>query len=374
MAKLQKTEFLKKHLHVMILCGGGGKRLWPKSTTADPKQFSRFLGKKTLFQQSLKRARAIADWKNIWIMTHSDYVAVIKKQAPRLLNKNIIAEPMAKNTAMAFLVGAGFIHHRDSEAIIINLHSDTVILNNRQFLKAALAAARIAKEKKALVCLGTFPSFASTAFGYIEKGQPVFGYRDAFLIKSFEEKPNAERAKKLLATKRYLWNFGHYIWSADFVLATAEKLAPEIYKRVRAICRDIGRKQLRKTMLANYENAEKVPIDVAISEKAQRMIVIAVDFAWSDIGDWQSVYSYLGKDRNENAVFADKPKKHLLIDCHRSLLHATGRKEKVIGLIGAEDLLIVETDKALLICKKRDNQKVKDLVEKMQLGNLKKFC
>lgn len=354
------------HLYVVILCGGGGTRLWPLSRSATPKQFIDLVGRETLFEKTLKRARLLVADPNIFIMTNKDYEGVVAKFANSIPPENIIAEPAKKNTAMAMGTIAGLINARDKEAVIINLASDHLIGDDEGFCQAVLAAAEIAGQNKFIVTVGITPSFPHTGLGYIHADGEVTRVNNLPVIKvaGFREKPDLASATEFLATGKYFWNANLYTWSSALIMAEFAEHAPHLFAHIEQIVKHVGKQDFEAVFANEYAQAKEEQIDTAISEKTTKLAVIPGNFGWSDIGSWNVVYDEVGKDDAGNAMIArEEGADWLAIDTKNSLVSSY---KKQIVTLGLENIVVVDTPDALLVMHKDRSQEVKKIVENLK--------
>jgi mannose-1-phosphate guanylyltransferase len=358
-----KPEYLK-HTYVCLLAGGTGTRLWPRSRTKTPKQFAPILSRLTLFQQTVKRVRDIVPLSRVYVMTNQRYVRTVQKQIPLIPNKNIIGEPEKKNTAMAMGVAAAWIYKRDPKAIIINLATDHLIQKPAAYRKTLKAAAKIAYEQDKLVAVGIVPTFPHTGLGYIHIGKKISedGSMPAHEMKGFTEKPNLANAKKFIKTGHYLWNANNYVYSAKTILAEFKKLAPDIYKHIHKVYQAVDTKNETQVLKEEFHKVREDSIDYAISEKTKKMVVIPGNFGWNDIGDWGVIYDLTKKDKQGNAAisYGSNGGGHISLDSKNNLIQFD---DQLIATVGVENLIIVDTGDAVLICSKDKAEEVKGLVK-----------
>lgn len=367
MAKTQE-EYLK-HTYIVILCGGGGTRLWPRSRKKTPKQFINFFSDKTLYQEAIKRAKMVVPVERIFIITNKDYVDDIKKESPEILAKNIIAEPLKKNTALAMGVAAAYVYKKDPKAVIVNFASDHTVENLKMATKTVLISAKAAFDKDILVSVGIKPLFPHIGYGYIHAGkilQKIDGL-PVFKAIEFKEKPDLTTAKKFLAIGNYYWNANWYTWSAKAILDAFSKLSPKLYQNINRIYKAIGSKQEKRVLKSQYQKAYEDQIDTAISEKADNLVVIPGRFGWNDVGSWNVVWDLSKKDKNNNVIIQSsrvkKKQEVLAYDSSNCLVHYD---DQLVTLVGVKDLLIVDTKDALLVCKKDRAQEVKKIVNELK--------
>lgn len=354
-----------EHNYALIVAGGGGTRLWPKSRKAWPKHLLSLFGKDSMLQTTYNRALQAVGNSHIFIVTLKQYQPAITKQLPKLLPQQIIVEPEAKNTAMAMGYAAVKILKADPEAVILNLTADHLIRNLEPFLSAIETAFMAAADGKNLVAIGVEPTFPHTGLGYIRIGSQVMNGNGkkhyVFLGKGFKEKPNLAVARSFLASKEYLWNAGLYCWSGKALLEAIALHSPQIYQGLQEITKALGLKDEEKVAENVYKTAENISIDYAVSEKCKNLVVVPGNFDWDDIGDWNAIYANSEKDVNKNVV--NNQEKFISVDTTNSLVEANGR---MVVTIGVNDLVVVDTPDVVLVCNRYQAQDVKKIVEKLK--------
>ncbi len=356
---------LNQHLFAVILAGGGGTRLWPRSTKAKPKQFLRLLSDKTMLQETYDRIKPLVPPERVLVITNQRYKSMVYDDLPDIPKENVFAEPMKRDTAMAMGVGAILAYRRDPAAVVINLASDHVVEDSEEFRRTMEAAAAAAMTGDYLVTVGIHPTFPHTGLGYI-KVKDSFGRVDGlhvFKVGDFTEKPKLARAKAFLATGKYFWNANNYVWKAETALRAFAKHLPETYKELEKI-RDGGSVELA------YGRAATISIDYGISEKADNLLLVPGDFGWSDIGDWEVVYDLSKKDGDKNSIDKSRNAAPVLLDSRGCFI--SGGK-KLLAVVGINDLIVVETKKALLVVKRQRAQEVKQLVDELKKRKLEEF-
>lgn len=356
------------HYFAVILAGGAGSRLWPKSRAKTPKHLLRITGEQTMLQNTYNRILPLIPEDRIFVITNKDHLDQAQEQLPSLPAENFIAEPQAKNTAMAMGVAAAFVKKRDAQGVIINLAADHTYKNEEKFRQVVDAALQVAEDGEYLVAIGIKPSFAHTGLGYIRIGEELKqvgeGSNKVYVFKSrgFKEKPDLATAQSFIATKQYQWNANNYVWSAQACLDAFAKHAPELSKNLAKIYTAIDTPDLKKVMEEQYQECLNEPVDTAISEKVANLVVIPGDFGWSDIGDWRIVYDSSPKDDLGNAFLNDSADS-VMIDARDNLIESNG---KMIAVVGLSDIVVIESDNAILICKKDRSQDVKKVVEALK--------
>jgi len=363
-----KSDSYKNHLYALVLAGGGGTRLWPRSRQKTPKQFLKLFDNETLTQVAVNRFASILPMENIFIVTVSeDYKKEIVKEIPKFIKENIIVEPARRETGPAHAVGALFIESKDPSAVIMTESADRLVKPITRYLETMTGAAKVAYEKHVLIAMGVEPRYPHTGLGHIKKGGKikVEGNVDFFKLDSFVEKPPMELAKKYTQSGNYLWNAGQYVWRADDLIASYKKHKPDIYKNLQEIKPHIGKSDEAKFLAAEYEKMPSISVDYAISEKEKNFLVVAGDFFWTDIGDWREVWANSKKDNKSNVIISgDEPGGEVMtFDTTDSLIHSDGR---IVSVVGLDNIVIVDTPDALLVCSKSHAQEVKKVVEKLK--------
>lgn len=359
-------ETYKQHLYALIICGGAGTRLWPRSRQKTPKQFlENFYEEKTLFQQTVDRAKLLTDNTKIFVVTIADFADEVLQQSPNFLLKNIITEPFGKNTAMAVGIGAAYIKKIDPQAVIMNFWSDAAIIDNELFINSLSLASQTAFENKFLVAVGLKPTFPHTGLGYIEtKGKFNESQNEIYKVNSFKEKPDLITAQDFLEKGNYYWNTGIYVWSVETIFNAFSKYSPNIFQLLTKINEKIGTEVEKETILDSYNNVESLSIDTAVSEKADNLLLVPATFGWSDIGDWKGVYDLKEKDQNGNVVQIFGSQGWYLSEETKNCLIAA--EDKLVVAIGVENLIIVQTKDSVLVCQKDKAQDVKKIVNKLK--------
>lgn len=362
--------------YAVILAGGGGTRLWPKSRRKHPKHLLKLFGdeqssfsNKTLLEITYERINKILPNEKIFVITHIDHEELVRKELPKLPQENIIAEPIAKNTALAMGTAAAVIHSKNPNASIIYLAADHIFTKEDRFAQNALASLKVVSSGDYIVAIGIRPTHAHTGLGYIKIGEEqenlskVAQKGFVFKVKEFKEKPNLVTAQSFVASGQYLWNANLYSWSSNTIFKAFEKYSPEVYKAVMEIAQEWDKGRNNELLEKVYSKVgSPSSIDYEVSEKADNIMVIPGDFGWSDIGDWSAVYDTLKKDSDGNAVVDQG--NVLMIDTKNSLVEANG---KLVVTVGVSDLVVIDTEDAILIVPKSKSQDVKKVVEKLKI-------
>lgn len=369
----EKIMSKNNHLYAVILAGGGGTRLWPKSRNQTPKQFLKLVGEKTMMQLAAERITKVVDWDRVIVVTNKMYKAEVKNQLPQVPESQIIAEPDKKDTALAMLVGSLFAKNLDPEAVVINSASDHIVEDEAEFIRVMDAAAQVASKKENLVTVGITPTYATSAFGYIKIGQELTKIEkrlSLFKVDSFTEKPNVATARAYISTGKYFWNANMYVWSADVIDQAFAQHLPEMYKLTRPLV-GAGNEKFHQLLTEIYDKSESISIDYAISEKADNLTLIPGDFGWNDVGDWRVVFDLGKKNLVGNVVIGDTDGvQTLAINSRNNLVYADKR---LVAMVGIDDLIVIDTPEILMIVPKERSQEVKKLVERLKEENRSEY-
>jgi len=352
--------------YFVIFCGGTGPRLWPQSRANHPKQFLTLIGKKTLIEQTVDRAKKVCPSKNIFIVSNQKYQEKLEKIiGKKIPNKNFIYEPAKKNTAMAYIFAISKIYQIDPDAIITTSAADQYITKTLRFKKTVNYAYSLATKLQKIITIGIKPTWPNPSFGYIVPQQKSNHYSN---ISFFIEKPDSDTAEKLIK-KNSFWNSDLHTFGLKTMLDEFQKIHPEYYEFFEKLIDNPTPKQVELI----YKQSENLNINQAISEKSKNMLVIPAEFDWSDVGEWKSIYSKLDKDQNGIATLT-KDIDHLEIDSKNCLISTS--KNKLVSLIDVSNLAIIDTPDGLLICNIAHNgsAKVRDIVSQIvKKKKLKKY-
>ncbi|KPJ70830.1 hypothetical protein AMJ51_00890 [Microgenomates bacterium DG_75] len=360
-------EEVKKHLFVLILCGGGGTRLWPRSRNKMPKQFSKLISKESLFQMTLKRFTGFVPWERMFVITTTEaYGKIVQKQAPKIPKKNIIIEPMRRDTAMAYGLGAVYIQRIDPEAVIVTETADHPIENVPVYLKNFMTSAMAAAQGDILVTTGIKPRRPHTGFGYIKKGKVLkeFDGQPVYKLERFTEKPDLKTAKRFIKSGDHFWHTSLYVWRADSYLKALKKNAPKLGKAIEEIAEVIGTEKEKRVIRQAYQKVPKISVDYAVSEKADNFCMVVGKFGWEDLGNWRVVHRLLKKDKDGNAVLKfGKKGEFISLNAKNNMVQFD---DQLIALIDVEDLVIIDAEGIVLVCKKDTAENVKKMVKLLQ--------
>lgn len=355
--------------YAVIMCGGSGSRFWPKSRKLYPKQFLKTVGDRTMIQATVDRIKRFIPIENIYMVTNKCYAETIKEQVPEINTQNIIIEPMIKETAACIGYSAVKLLNNDPEAVMIVLPSDHYIMDEDELINTLEQGLDIAASCNCLVTMGIKPARPETAYGYIETGKQFDGEWKipTYKVKRFTEKPNKEKAQEFIEKGTYLWNSGMFIWKASILMKQYKKFLPDMYESLQNISKAIGHKDEERIVEQEYLKIDGISIDYGILEKAWEVYVIESNFKWDDIGSWTALERYMEIDEYGNSIKG----RMSVLDTHNCILYGDKR---LIATVGIEDLIIVETDDVVLVCKKDRDQDIKTLLKNLSNnGELKKY-
>ena len=339
---------MDKNNYCVIMAGGQGTRLWPMSRKEFPKQFQDPLGcGKTLLQQTYERYARIIPKENIVISTHVDYTDIVSEQLPDVPREQVIHEPAFRGTAPSIANLACHIRTLNPNANIIVAQSDQLVLDETKFAELICDGLDFVSENDKLVVIGIRPTCPETRYGYIQaEGMPERG--TIYKVRTFTEKPELEFAKVFVESGEFYWNAGIYIWNVQTIIDTLSKHLPDMMHELETIYREIpDRDMRRKRGYEIYTSFPNASIDFSVMERADNVYVSVGEFGWADIGTWDTLYSYLPKDGYGNAVSGGKMLGYE--SCNNVVVLP---KEKLAVIEGVDDLLVVDSDDVLMICRK----------------------
>ena len=350
---------MNKNNYAVIMAGGIGSRFWPMSKSSFPKQFLDILGTgETLIQQTFSRLERICPPENILIVTNTNYKNLCLEQLPNVVESNILCEPAMRNTAPCVAYAAFKIQSMNEDANMIIAASDHIILKEDEFVRVANDCFDIVAKNDVLLTLGITASRPDTGYGYIQFSEDnLSGSKKARKVKTFTEKPNQELALSFLDSGDFLWNSGMFIWSVKSITLAYRKHLRDMYEvfdEGKQFYNTIKEKQFINRIFPACKN---ISIDYGIMEKSQNVYVYPADFGWSDLGTWGSLYSHLELDEYNNTI---KGNNVMIYDSTDNLVKVSD--DKLVVLQGLNGYIVVENEGTILVCKKEDEQKIKQFV------------
>lgn len=346
---------------VVILAGGIGSRFWPESRQDLPKQFLDILGTGySLIQATFHRVKAICPTQNIFVVTHESYKHLIQDHLPELPVENIVAEPFRKNTAPAAAYISYKIFAQNPNANIAICPSDHLILNEASFVSTIQKGLEYAATHPVIITLGIQPTRPDTGYGYIQYNTQAED-NNIHKVITFTEKPNLDLARTFLKSGDFLWNSGMFIWNVNTFIQEFKRFLPEMAEVFDKALKFFNTRDEAELIGHIYSQCANVSIDYGIMEKVTNAYIIPSNFGWSDLGTWESAYEHAHKDNHGNAINC---KQALVMDANNNYIKA--QKEKLVVLQGLDDFIIVDTDRVLLICERRNEQEIKEYVAEIK--------
>lgn len=346
------------HLFVVIMAGGKGTRFWPRSRAHRPKQFLNIVGEESMIRQTYLRIADRVPPERIFIVTSQSLIGPVKDHVPEIPRENLLLEPVGRNTAPCIAWASGVIHDRDPDAVAAILASDHAIQPLSAFQAQMIAAAHLAAQSGCIVTLGIPPDRPETGFGYLQMGQTLGDVDDLSYseVLRFIEKPDRLTAERYLAEGGYLWNSGMFVFTTRKMLQELETHQPDILEGVLEIVESGNKPAILERV---FPELPSVSIDFGVMERTSGILGMPVSFDWSDVGNWQTMYHHIPADASDNHSRGPV----MLSDCRRVL---TWSSDRLIVGIGLEDVIIVETDDAVLVCHKDKAQAVGDIVKRLE--------
>ena len=345
-------------LHTLILAGGSGTRFWPLSRRMFPKQLISLDGAETLLQQTAARAKACAPYESMWVATGEQLVAPIQLQLPELDSSRVIVEPCGRNTAPCIGLAALRMLAVDPDALMLVMPSDHDIGPIEAFQQAVERGAQLIDEDPhRLVLFGAKPTFPSTGFGYIERGDELDERApSSYHVAAFHEKPDEATAKRYLEQGTFYWNCGIFLWRADRILAMLRQHQPGLFAHLERLQQVVGTDQWESTLAHEFPRMPSISIDYAVLEKANNVLVIEAEFDWDDLGSWKALRRYFPVDSDNNVIVG----KHQG-SAKNCIIYSTSPTQ-LIATIGLDDCVVVHHDDVIFVAQTDDEQALKDLL------------
>lgn len=360
---------MANNTYVVIMAGGIGSRFWPMSRTSRPKQFLDILGTgRTLIQLTYDRFSKLAPPENMLVVSNRDYKELIMEQLPDISEQNILLEPMRRNTAPCIAYANMKIELANPDANIIVTPADHIVLNENKFVEDMTAGVKFIEENDALLTLGITPSRPETGYGYIQVDNQTESKEGIQRVKTFTEKPNHDLAKVFLESGEFFWNSGMFLWSLKTINAAFDTLLPDVMALFRKDMSAYNTSNEEEYINETYTSCQNISIDYGVMEHAKNVNVLCTEFGWSDLGTWGSLHENSKHDPNENTIQASKA---LCYDTKNTLVRIEGDKLAVVQ--GLDDYIVVDSGDVLLICKKHDEQKIKEFVNDIKVEYGKQY-
>jgi len=349
--------------YAVIMAGGSGTRLWPLSRQEHPKQALKLVGERTMFQQAIDRLDPLFPPERIFVVTRANHAAALIEQSPQVPAANFLIEPEGRGTAAAIGLAAIHLGQHDPYALMAVLTADHFIADASAFRQALASAAELAREGF-LVTLGIKPGGPSTGFGYIHQGESLgeIAGQAAYRVERFVEKPDLDTAVQMVASGEYSWNSGMFVWHVNNILEEFEMQMPEFYGQLEGLANYLDSSSYGEALKRIWPQVAKQTIDYGIMEGARDVAVLPVEIGWTDVGSWGSLFGLLPADAQGNIWVGP----HVGVDTRGTLVFGNRR---LVATLGVENLVIVDTEDALLVCSKEREQDVKEIVNRLKQEN-----
>lgn len=346
---------MKKDTFCVIMAGGVGSRFWPLSTSKTPKQFLDIFGTgKSLLQQTFDRFEAVCPLENFIVVTSSSYKQLVLEQLPKLLPEQVLEEPLRRNTAPCIAYANAVIKSKNPEATVIVTPADHLILDKERFVNSIDMGIDFVEEREALLTLAIKPTHPETGYGYLQIGEEVTNQNLFNKVKTFTEKPNIEMATILYESGEFYWNSGIFLWTINSIEKAFQANLKEVATPFEYYFNHIGTDLDEKSLNDAYLDCKNISIDYGIMEKADNVFAKKVDFGWSDLGTWSSLHEHAEKNDKNNAIIKGDV---ILYDTTNSVVHLPEGKQGVIQ--GLDGYIVVQSDNALLICPRTNEQQIR---------------
>jgi mannose-1-phosphate guanylyltransferase len=364
-----------KPVYVAIMAGGGGTRFWPWSRAERPKQVLPIVSNHSMIWETVDRLQPFIAPEKIFIVTARSQAEILHREVPQIPERNLLLEPVGKNTAPCLCLAALHIQKRSPQAVMVALPADHFISNRPGFLRSLRAAVKFADTQNVLVTLGVKPKEPETGYGYIQKGETLGMAQGmpVFRAKAFREKPTLPKARAYLRRGDYFWNSGIFIWQAGVFLEAVKKFLPHLYKEMMPLKKALGTSRERRALEKIYARVESVSVDYGIMEKADNVALLEAKFSWNDVGSWAALGKIWPKDDRGNALSGGTlpaQRKILAIDSAGCLIRG---EEKLIAVIGLRDTIVVESGNAFLVCPRERSQDVRKVLQELKNRGWKEY-
>ena len=355
-------------MYAVIMAGGKGTRFWPRSRQKRPKQLLNIVGQRSMLQQTVARISGLLPLENILVVAGEDHGAEVRNQLAELPSENIILEPVGRNTAACIGLAALLVQHRDPSAVMVVLPADHLITDEDLFLATLRAAVAMARRQPALLTLGIQATSPETGYGYIEAGEQVETVQNHsfYRVSSFQEKPDDKRAERFLQAGNFYWNSGMFIWQAEAILRALKSHLPGLFADLQKLQPFVSSGELDRGIANIYPDLESISIDYGVMEKASNVLMLPADFGWNDLGTWASMAQIWPKDDQHNVYQGDI----MAQESHGNVVYS---RQKLCVLLGVDDLIVVDTDDALLVCPVDRAQDIGKILDVMRQKGMEEY-
>jgi len=354
----------------VVMAGGVGSRFWPKSRERSPKQLLEILGSGTMIQNTIARIQPIVPHVNTFVVTNALQSEAVINQLPFVPKENILTEPVGRNTAPCIGLAASWIERIDPDAVMVVLPADHLIRNEPEFVRILNIAVQVAEKSDGLLTIGIKPARPETGYGYIqfsdEETNNPYRSQGVYRVKTFAEKPIQETADRFLASGDFLWNSGMFVWRVKTILKEIELHLPDLHAELRSLQQAMGTPRYDSALEHSYGVLRGISVDYGVMEKAGNVFVVKGDFGWNDVGSWDEVVRLNDSDEDGNTARG----KVILRDSRNNYVDAGS---KVVATIGVDDLIVVVTDDAVLVCGKGKSQEVKEIVDYIRRKQMNEY-
>lgn len=360
-------------MYIVLMAGGIGSRFWPRSRSSKPKQLLNIFGQRSMLQMTYERIKHLTDPEKILVITNRDLKEGITGQLPDIPEENIIGEPFGKNTAPCIAVACAIMKKREKEGsneAMVVLPADHLIQDEQRFYDVLQTAVGYASRNAYLLTIGIVPKYPETGYGYIQRDDSILSenHKTIYKVKTFAEKPNRDTAERFIKSGDFLWNSGMFVWNLDTIMSELEEHLPDLADGVFKIMENVDTENMDESILDVYSRIKSVSIDYGILEVSGKVGVIEGDFNWNDVGSWEAVHNIQEKDKDNNFINTDK---YVTIDAKDNYLYSS--QGKMIVAMDVEGMVLVETEDAILLCKKDESQKVKNVVDILRAKNWEEY-
>lgn len=345
-------------MYAVILAGGKGQRFWPSSRESRPKQFLKMSGEVSMLSLTFNRLNRFVPSEKIILLTVESQIDMVKKELADLPEENFVIEPEGRNTAPALALASLLIAKRSSDEPFLTCPADHLIEKEQNFYGVVEEAARAAKQEEILITFGIPPKYPATGYGYIEAGERIGGAdgREAFQVSSFHEKPDRDLAEEYISKGNFYWNSGIFLWRPSVYLKAWARYVDCGAEELSDIGKSIGRGDMRNILKDRYPALPSVSVDYGILEKADNVVVFPADLGWNDVGSWDALYDILPKDESGNVSAGDS----VLLDSQGCVFY---NRDGFTAGVGLEDIIVISDGGTILVCRRGDSQRVREIVE-----------